>query len=307
MSRLEYREDISPQEEYLGTLTTVRDAYQEAGLDPLFVGGVIAKAVKLGNLDAIDIDYDTRTVHIPTTTAEYTSPRKDGTYDDFDLIVNHPDKMHVEAAMASVGRRLNQQGFARHFVSAEPVRYPHWKARNQLMQMVSGIDVDEEGQTHFCFGSTVSPPVSERSMQPWNYIMHEDGTEVIRLPSFGPEYFGLRYLMRLPIAGTGGLREKDRVAKIDGDTGRTTNKIHTLMSLRKRAKQLAAQRYVLEDWAWRRFIIDLQHEKHQDALTYTKSKALRFWWGTLGQLSTDMAHGKGAFQQVAKLGNKFGG
>jgi hypothetical protein len=301
-------ETISPQQEYLRTLTTVNDMCQKAQLNPLFIGGVITKVLGLGRIERIGIDYATRTVHIPTTAAEYTSFRKDGTADDFDIIVNHPDKVHVDLTIKCIDQRLKEQGLTHHFVSIEAVRYPDWKPRNKVLQMVSGIDIDPNEQTRFTFGSTMSPPVSEESMQPWTYVMEENGTKIISLPSFGPEYIGLRYLMRLPVAGSGGLRQKDRIAKIDKETDRKTNKIHTLMTLRKKAIKIGiAQGYKPDDEAWQQFIIDLQHTKHQDSLTRAKSEFFHFYWETLGPLATAIVHGQGLFEEVAKLGNKFGG
>ncbi|MCR4326292.1 MAG: hypothetical protein NUV52_01400 [Candidatus Roizmanbacteria bacterium] len=306
MGNPEYSEAILRQQEYLGTLTTVRDAYEAAGLNPLFVGGAIAKPFSLGMLDSVGIDYGTRTVHVPTTAPQYTSLRTNGTYDDMDIIVNHPDKEYVDTVVKKTETGLKKEGFTHHFVSTEAVRYPHWPSRNQLRQMVSGIDVDEDGQTRFCFGSTTSPYVNPESMQPWIYSMEDNGEEIVRLPSFGPAHFGLRYLMRLPIAGAGGLRGKDRIPKVDADTGRLTNKIHTLMLLRRRAKEAACdQGYTLDDTAWQRFIIDLQHHKHQDWLTYLKSNVLAWYWQT--EFSTAAAHGKGGLEALATLGNKFGG
>lgn len=306
MGNPEHSECIARQQEYLGTLTTVHDAYEAAGLNPLFVGGAIAKPFNLGMLDSVGIDYGTRTVHVPITTPSYTSLRSNRTYDDVDIIVNHPNKTYVDAVVKETEAHLKQEGYTHHFVSTEAVRYPDWPSRSKLRQMVSGTDIASNGQAHFCFGSTISPPIAPESMQPWTYVMEDNGEEIIRLPSFGPAYFGLRYLMRLPIAGTGGLRAKDRVPKIDAATGRQTNKIHTLMLLRRRAKEAAYdQGYELDDSAWRRFIIDLQHEKHQDLLTRLKSEVLGWYWQT--DFSTAAAHGKGGLEALAKLGNKFGG
>ncbi|PJE63899.1 hypothetical protein COU89_00820 [Candidatus Roizmanbacteria bacterium CG10_big_fil_rev_8_21_14_0_10_45_7] len=306
MGNPEYIKEIPRQQEYLGTLTTVRDTYEVAGLNPLFVGGALAKPFNLGMMDQVGVDYGTRTVHVPTTAPHYTALRSNGTYDDMDIIVNHPDKAYVDAVVKETETRLKQEGYTHHIVSTEAVRYPHWQPRSRLRQMVSGIDIDDSGQTQFCFGSTTSPCINPESMQPWIYSMEENGEEIVRLPSFGPAYFGLRYLMRLPVAGAGGLRRKDRASKIDTETGRVTNKIHTLMLLRRRAKEAACdQGYVLDDLAWRRFIIDLQHEKHQDWLTHLKSEVLAWYWQT--DFSTAAAHGKNGLEGLAKLGNKFGG
>ncbi len=254
------------------------------------------------------MDFAKRTAYVPTTTAQYTAPRKDGTVDDFDIILNNPDKHLVEETVVRIDESLKAQGLVHHFVSTEAVRYPGWRSRNKIFQMVSGIDVDESGCAHFSFGSTVSKPISEESLQPWTYVMEEEGKEIIRLPSFGPAYFGFRYLMRLPVAGSGGLRQKDRIQKIDEDTGHRTTKIHTLMTLRRKAIENGAlQGYAPDDEAWRQFIVDLQHPKHQDALTHAKSEFFHFYWETMGPLATAIAHGKGVFEEVAKLGNKFTG
>ncbi len=308
MERANHPEINSKPEEYLGTLNTVRNVYQEKQLQPLFVGGVITKALRFGSIEQIQIDCTTRTVRIPTAKDTYTALRPDGTPDDFDIIVNHPDQNYVNSITIHCGQCLAEQGFTHHFVSTEAVRYPDWRSRNILLQMVSGIDVDTKGQSHFTFGSIISPPVSEESMLPWTYMMEENGKEIISLPSFGPAYFGLRYLMRLPVRGSGGLRQKDRIPKIDAETERKTNKIHTLMSLRRKAlKTAASQGYIVDDTAWKHFIVNLQNSKHQDLPTKIKAEFLHFYWQTLGPLSTAIAHGKGIFEQLAKLGNKFGG
>lgn len=308
MERPKAVEQYTNKAEYLKTLALSRDYYQAAGLNPLFVGGVIAKALPLHAIETAEINPQDKTVTVVIESDVYTSMRKDRTYDDFDIIVNHPDQEHVSRTMESLSKALTQQGLTRHFVSTEAVRYPDWKKRNKLLQMVSGIDVSPTGETHFTFGNLSSAPVNPETMESWNYVFTENGKEVVSLPSFNPAVFGLRYLMRLPVAKHGGLRAKDTIAKTDEVTGKKTSKIHTLMKLREKALQTASEQGVCyDDAAWIDFIVNLQNRTHQDALTRGKAELMNLWWTTLSPISTALVHGAGIFKDAAKLGNKFGG
>ncbi len=66
MERYRNPETLSPQQEYLRTLTTVNNLCQEAQLRPMFVGGVIAKAIHLGNIGQMKMDFANRTAYVPT-------------------------------------------------------------------------------------------------------------------------------------------------------------------------------------------------------------------------------------------------
>lgn len=145
--------------QYLATLTRVRDWYTEKGMNPLFVGGVIAKTLTPRSIEKSIFDHGSRTVRIPIDTQAFTSRRSDGTFDDFDLIVNHPDQTYVATTISECDAMLSREGLTSHFVSAEPVRYPDWRPkRNKVTQMVSGIDVLDDDSLRFTYGYTISPP-----------------------------------------------------------------------------------------------------------------------------------------------------
>lgn len=306
-----------PREQYVYTLETVRDRYGEAGLKPLFVGGVIAKAINPRSVAGMQFDFANRRVCVPVKPEKYTAPRSDGTYDDFDIIVNHSDERHVNGTIEETAELLKILGYTRHFVSPEAVLYPHWeRQRHKGRQLVSGMNVDAQG-THFNFGEYVSPAIDPATLKPWDYVMvDENGKEVVTLPSFSPLFFGLRYVMRLPVNGHGGLRGKDAAPKRDEETGEVTTKLGLLMKMRARARQAAEEQgvgYDNETWdeqnrAWYDFILHLQHPSQQDKLTRLKGNALRFWWYDLGSLATALVHGQGLIGKVTeKTGNKFGG
>lgn len=294
--------------EYLETLCTINERYTAAGLRPLFVGGVVAKAVSLSSIERMQFDHGSRTVTVPVDTASYTSKRRDGTYDDFDIIVNHPNEQHVAEVMEDTQQMLKWQGYHHHFVSTEAVRYPSWRPRNRVLQMVSGIEVDHYDNVVFTFGRQQSAPIPPETMEPWQYVFTDNGKEVISLPSFNPAFIGLRYIMRVPLSETGGLRAKDTVSKTDEETGRQTTKFHTLMKLREKALATGVEQgHTYDSAAWQQFILAMQHPDHQDRLTHWKSELMKFWWKDLASLSTAIVHGQGVFAELAKLGNKMGG
>ncbi|NMB83894.1 hypothetical protein GYA28_01245 [Candidatus Roizmanbacteria bacterium] len=299
---------ITESKRYLQTLTLARDWYESRGLQPIFVGGVIAKTLNLASIQQSCINHKERTITIPVDKNTYTLRRKDGTFDDFDIIVQHPSQDHVQTTIKELEQHLHKEELDDHFVSTEAVRYDHWNPkRNKLTQMVSGLEVTDN-LLRFTFGELSSDPIPQATMERWTYDFVDNGLSFLSLPSLNPAFFGFRYLMRLPLSQTGGLRAKDRVTKIDENTNKSTNKIHTLMKLREKALLTGAEQGIVYDQsAWQDFIIKLQKPQYHDPITHMKSELMNLWWNQLGFLSTAIAHGEGVFKQVAKLGNKFVG
>lgn len=303
-------EHRSQSEEYLRTLSLVKNRYQERGLCPLFVGGVIAKALTLGSISQTQIDHRNKTVRVPICKNDFTSKRADNTFDDFDIITQHPDQEHTVQVVKEAKEALDREGLTHHFVGTEHIRYPHWPPRNKIKQMVSGINVDDDGNIHFTYGHIVSPPLEKNSLDQWTYIFEDGGKEIIHLPSFNPALFAFRYLMRLPIARSGGLRKKDRSPKVDPLTQQSTNKIHTLMKLREKAIQTGLEQgYRYDDVTWKDFIRHIQLVKYQDPITRIKSELMSTYWNSSAftGLATAIAHGKGVFDKVSRWGDRFSG
>jgi hypothetical protein len=143
---------ITESKRYLQTLTLARDWYESRGLQPIFVGGVIAKTLNLASIQQSCINHKERTITIPVDKNTYTLRRKDGTFDDFDIIVQHPSQDHVQTTIKELEQHLHKEELDDHFVSTEAVRYDHWNPkRNKLTQMVSGLEVTDN-LLRFSFG-----------------------------------------------------------------------------------------------------------------------------------------------------------
>lgn len=276
-------------------LAKAEEILVEAGVDHRFVGGVIANPITL----------DTRVVIDPIAKrAELYSHeqlslvRSDGTVRDIDLIGFSIDRERYTQArirLREEKKTARSEGLPYPPISIEPTHYPSWPERSRLRQCVSTIDVDARKLLYLTFGG-ISQEIPWQTMEPWK-VVFENGLE---LTTINPFAIPKRYYMRNPA----GLKAKDR-EPIEYRDGVGYSKIGLLERLAESVREQGVAQSIdyLEAYkSWDQFLDKLLN--NPDPLTRLKAIGTRVYWDTIG---TTFAHGRGIFQPLASLGDRFTG
>lgn len=283
---------------YLEIIDQIEQYCQEMGLDHRFVGGTFTDFI--GRNTEYKIDIANHTIELINPNGS-TMTRKDNTIKDVDLVLFSADRTNILKAREEFRRRrLEAQKNGKPFpnISAETAWHPGWPKRNNLKQMVTVFEFDENGQPYLAFGS-IKKPINPESLAPWKVII-EDGRKIT---TFHPLGHLECYYLRSP----SGVKKKDTepIDSYDGAGKKPYSKLDMLERLAE--KVLAEGRTTEVDdkntfRGWREYTNVLQNTP--DPLIRVKAAMLSVYWGTIG---TPLAHGVGPLRGLSTLSNRFTG
>lgn len=280
--------------QYLEAILGVQNLCKLYDLDHRFVGGTLTDLINLRT--KATFDFKERRMYL----RDYNQPqmfRPDGTIKDMDLISFRRNSQAFDDGKEALGEKeqgVKKQGLPFPHISIEPIRIPA-NPRSPVLQFVSGFETND-GDLFLTFDH-IRQKIDPRTVEPWRVVLTDDfGVSFITL---NPYAHALRYLMRVP----SGMKRKDKEVK--EENGQFYSKMSPYVELALRfAEEAEVQDIdITELYApWIEFIMKMRYDK---ALAIrVKRLATETYWDTIG---TTLAHGRGIFEPIAKLGDRFTG
>ena len=291
------RRTNSPEsnEQYLNAILSVDRLCKMYDLDHRFVGGTLTDLISPRT--KATFDFENRRVHLK----DYNQPqmfRADGTIKDMDLVSFRRNSEAFEDGKETLGEKeqgVKKQGLPFPHISIEPIKTPA-NPRNPSLQLVSGFESDEHQDLFLTFDH-IRQKIDRETVKPWRIVLTDDfGVSFVTL---NPYAHALRYLMRVP----SGMKGKDKELK--RENGQIYNKMSPYVNLALLFDE-AAQAQGIDITALYKPWIDFILKMRDDPSPRIRAKRLATgtYWDTVG---TALAHGRGIFEPLSKLGDRFTG
>lgn len=280
---------------YLEDIHGIQELCEEWDANHRFVGGTFTDLINPRTKARFDFDANIiyLTNHTPTQLI-----RSDGTVKDVDIIsfIEDPAEFQlIKRKLERLEKAAKSNGGKFPHVSIEPTRFPNFPPRNPLLQLVSGFEVDENGDLYLTY-DRIRQKVDWETVEPWDVVLPDNTSFTV----LNPYAHALRYLMRVP----SGVKGKDKELK--RENGQTYNKMSPYVNLALLFAEQAQFNYGLDiDGLYAPWIDFIMEMRYDSSLGMKAKRAVTgTYWDTVG---TALAHGKGIFEPIAKLGDRFTG
>ncbi len=271
----------------------------------VFVGGAVTDF--LGWDTTYNIDAKNRTIRLINPNP--ASPTRDNnTRKDVDAITFTPDRTcydEFRRALSDFEQEEKSLGMPFASISIEPTRYEgkDWPERNPITQMVTGWNVDKDGNPSFVYGSH-HHQIPQKTLEPWTLIVpSEDEEPDLEIPMLNP----IGHLLCYDLRTASGFKKKDEEIKTDKD-GNQYTKIDLLENLAY--ETIIAGVFEGEDYMGSEYFdewFNYAHNLHYTSESLTRFKRVltrAFWNSSLGK---NMSQGVGTFRILDKLKDQFAG